>query len=155
MKRLWLGLFLLVAFVAPALAIQIPDPTGYVVDTTNTLSPKTVAKMTQICKESEHRIQMAVLFVDTIAPVSIEEYGIKVAEKWTVGYKGQDNGIILIVVKKDRKIRIEVGRGVEGNFPDFMAGKVIDAMKPMLAKGHEDWDGAMMYAVRTIQKETK
>ena len=68
---------------------------------------------------------MAVLLVPTTAPEDIAAYGIRVAEAWKIGRKGTDDGVILIVAVRDHRVRIEVGRGLEGAIPDAAAARVI------------------------------
>jgi uncharacterized protein len=64
------------------------------------------------------RAQIAVLILPTTRPETIEQFGIRLAEAWKIGHKDADNGIIVIVAKDDRKMRIEVGYGLEGSIPD-------------------------------------
>ena len=80
--------------------------------------------------------QVAVLLVPATAPETIEQFGIRVAEKWKLGRKGVDDGAILIVAKEERKLRIEVGRGLEGVLPDAVAKRIIaDDIVPRFKQG--------------------
>jgi uncharacterized protein len=99
-----------------------------VVDQTGTLSSDTVASLTQTLKDFETRkgSQIAVLIVPTTAPETIEQYSIRVAEAWKVGRKKVDDGAILLIAKNDRKLRIEVGYGLEGALTDVTAQRIID-----------------------------
>lgn len=66
-----------------------------------------------------------ILTTESIGDRSIEQFGISVAENWKIGRKGHDDGLILILAKKERKIRLEVGYGLEGTLPDIQAGRII------------------------------
>lgn len=76
--------------------------------------------------EERKGTQIAVLMIKTTAPESIEQYSIRVADLWKVGRKNIDDGVILIIVKEDRTIRIEVGYGLEGLLTDALSKRIID-----------------------------
>ncbi len=76
--------------------------------------------------ESRRGSQIAVLLLPSTKPEEIEQYSIRVAEAWKIGRKGVDDGLILLVAKDDRRLRIEVGYGLEGVIPDSVAKRVID-----------------------------
>jgi uncharacterized protein len=122
-----LGLLVCWAFAAFA-DVAVPPLTGRVVDQTGTLSSGDIAALTQTLRDFEARkgSQVAVLIVPTTAPETIEQYSIRVAEAWKVGRKKIDDGAILIVAKDDRKLRIEVGYGLEGSLNDVTAKRIID-----------------------------
>jgi uncharacterized protein len=122
-------LALLVCWAFAAFAdVAVPPLTGRVVDQTGTLSSGDIAALTQTLRDFEARkgSQVAVLIVPTTAPETIEQYSIRVAEAWKVGRKKIDDGAILVVAKDDRKLRIEVGYGLEGNLNDVTAKRIID-----------------------------
>ena len=98
----------------------VPPLTGRVVDLTNTLSASDRQSLESKLAAWEARTtnQLAVLVVPTTAPESIDEFGIRVAEAWKIGQKGEDNGAIIIVAKDDKRLRIEVGYGFEGVLTD-------------------------------------
>ena len=106
----------------------MPPLSGRVVDQTGTLSSGDIASLTQTLKDFETRkgSQIAVLIVPTTAPETIEQYSIRVAEAWKIGRKKIDDGAILVVAKDDRKLRIEVGYGLEGALTDVTAKRIID-----------------------------
>ena len=108
--------------------IPVPALTGRVVDQTGTLSPAQQATLEQTLASFEARkgTQIAVLIVPTTAPEQIEQFSIRVAEKWKLGRKKVDDGAILIVAKDDRTTRIEVGYGLEGVLTDLTAHRIID-----------------------------
>lgn len=86
--------------------------------------------------ETENKVQMGVLVVDSIKPYSIEEYSMMVAEKWKIGQKGVDNGVLMVVATKDRKARLEVGNGLQGSLTDAMTKRIqMEKMVPEFKKG--------------------
>jgi uncharacterized protein len=115
------------AFVALA-DVAVPPLTGRVVDQTGTLSDNDIASLTQKLKDLETRkgSQITVLVVPTTAPETIDQFSIRVAEAWKIGRKKVDDGAILVVAKNDRKLRIEVGYGLEGSLTDVTARRIID-----------------------------
>jgi len=76
--------------------------------------------------KQERGAEVCVLIVPTTRPETIEQFGIRVAEAWKLGRQGIDDGAILIVALEDREVRIEVGRGLEGDIPDLKANRIID-----------------------------
>jgi len=120
---------LLMCWACVALAdVAVPPLTGPVVDQTGTLSSDDIAALTQKLRNFEARkgSQIAVLIVPTTAPEEIEQYSIRVAEAWKIGRKKVDDGAILLVAKNDRKLRIEVGYGLEGALTDVTSQRIID-----------------------------
>lgn len=123
---LWAGLW---AGSAPAQQpVAVPPLTARVIDQTGTLSPGEQASLDGKLAALEARkgSQIAVLVVPTVQPEAIEQYALRVAESWKLGRKGVDDGLLLLVAKDDRQVRIEVGYGLEGAIPDATANRVID-----------------------------
>lgn len=106
----------------------IPELWHRVTDLTNTLSTTEVEQLERKLQavESDKGSQIAVVIVPTTEPEPIEDYAIRLAEQWKIGREGVDDGVILLVAKNDRRIRIEVGYGLEGAIPDATAKKIID-----------------------------
>lgn len=130
MRVLTRGLFLLASLLAcPPLhaEVAIPPLTSRVTDLTGTLSASQRDTLEQELRTLEARkgSQIAVLIVPTSRPEAIEQYSIRVAETWKLGRKGIDDGVLLLVAKEDRELRIEVGYGLEGVIPDAVAKRVI------------------------------
>src|SRR5882672_3064518 len=122
-------LALAMVWACAALAdVAVPPLTGRVVDQTGTLSSGDIASLTQSLKGLEARkgSQIAVLIVPTTAPETIEQYSIRVAETWKIGRKKIDDGALVVVAKDDRKLRIEVGYGLEGALTDVTSKRIID-----------------------------
>ena len=106
----------------------IPPLEARVTDLTATLSGQEKNNLENQLKtfENEKGSQVVVLIVPTTDPETITSYGIRVAEAWKIGRGGVDDGVLLIVAKKDRKVRIEVGYGLEGAIPDAYAKRIIE-----------------------------
>ncbi len=121
--------------------IAVPALTGRVVDLTGTLSGAAVANIENKLEGLERTkgAQIAVLVVPTTEPEDIEQFGIRVLDTWKLGRKGVDDGAILIVAKNDRRVRIEVGYGLEGPLNDATANRIIDeTMTPRFKQGEYD-----------------
>jgi len=115
----------------------IPALTARVTDVTNTLSATERQEIDGRLANFERKTggQFVLLMVPSTAPEPIESYSIRVAEAWKIGRKGQDNGIVFLIAKDDRKMRLEVGYGYEGVLPDATARSVIgDTVAPLFAK---------------------
>jgi uncharacterized protein len=145
-----LALMLCWAFAAMA-DVAVPPLTGRVVDRTATLSGGDIASLDQRLKDFEARkgSQVAVLIVPTTQPETIEQYSLRVAEAWKIGRKKIDDGAILVVAKDDRKLRIEVGYGLEGALTDVTAKRIIDeVITPKFRSG--DFAGGITDGVNRI-----
>ncbi|MBS1146569.1 MAG: hypothetical protein H6R08_745 [Proteobacteria bacterium] len=107
--------------------VAVPDLSRRVTDLTATLTAQQTAELdTQLAAlEARKGSQIAVLIVPTLDGEDIAQFGIRVADKWKIGRTKVDDGVILIVAKNDRKLRIEVGYGLEGAIPDAIAKRVI------------------------------
>ena len=122
-------LALLLCWACAAFAdVAVPPLSGRVVDQAGTLSSSDVASLTQTIRNFELRkgSQVAVLIVPTTAPETIEQYSLRVAEAWKIGRKKIDDGALLVVANDDRKLRIEVGYGLEGALTDVTSKRIID-----------------------------
>jgi uncharacterized protein len=132
---------LMVVFLlaGPVRALEVPSaPQGRVSDYTGTLTLDQRRKLDETLARFEEATanQVAVVIIPTLAGDSLEDYSIRLAEKWQIGRKGKDNGVILLIVMQDRKIRIEVGYGLEGVLPDGLAGEIIRReMAPRFREG--------------------
>ena len=111
---------------ALAVAIDVPPLRGRVNDYAGVMSQEQVRSLeAQLAKfEQETGHQVAVLTIPTLDGEDIEGFSIRVAENWKIGKKGFDNGVILVVSVKDRRLRLEVGYGLEGVLPDAIAKQI-------------------------------
>ncbi len=142
MKKLWV-LFVFTFCCLPFLAygLEVPRLQGYVNDYAGIISPSARSRIEEELRafERSDSTQIVILTVPTLGGENIEEFGMKVAEAWKIGQERKDNGILFIVSKEERKIRIEVGRGLEGKLTDLMAGRIIDqVIKPRFKQGNFD-----------------
>ena len=124
----WLLLCLLLAMGAAWAQMPVPALKSRVTDLTGTLDAVARQSLEIRLEELEKTrgSQLAVLLVPSTHPETIEQYGLRVAETWKLGRKGVDDGILLLVAKDDRALRIEVGYGLEGAIPDAVAKRVIE-----------------------------
>ncbi len=142
-RRLWLWLAGLICSgwlaITPALAqLPVPALSAHVMDTTSTLSAEQItrleAKLTAF--EQNKGTQMVFLLVPTTEPEDIASYANRVANTWKIGRKEIGDGLLLIVAKNDRKVRIEVAKTLEGAIPDLAAKRIIDqAITPRFKQG--------------------
>ncbi len=129
----------------------IPEFKSRVVDLTNTLTPTQKQLLEEQLKQLEKTkgSQLAVLIVPTTTPETIEQYAIRVVEKWQLGRKEVDDGVLLLIAKNDRKLRIEVGYGLEGVIPDAIAKRVIsEIITPYFKVG--DFYGGIVAGVHQL-----
>jgi len=142
--------------VGHAHALDVPKLTGYVNDYANMISPSAKNNLENELKNFEQTdsTQIVILTVPSLERDVIEDLSIRVAESWKIGQKGKDNGIIFTVAKQEKKMRIEVGRGLEGRVTDLMAGRIIDlVIKPKFKRG--DFDGGFVAGVHSLIDATR
>jgi uncharacterized protein len=146
---LWLALLPASGWAAdlvplPALSARVTDLTGTLDATQRGRLEAQLAGL-----DRAGRAQVAVLLLPTTQPEAIEQFGIRLADAWKIGHKGADNGLIIIVAKDDRKMRIEVGYGLEGPIPDAIAKRIIaERMAPRFKQG--DFFGGLTDAVTML-----
>ncbi|MCB5191190.1 YgcG family protein [Methylobacillus arboreus] len=153
-----LWLWLAVASLAQADEVAVPQLTARVTDLTGTLSQQQQAALENRLMqfEQEKGSQIAVLLVPTTAPEAIEQYSMRVVEAWNLGRGKVDDGVLVLVAKDDRKMRIEVGYGLEGAIPDVIAKRIVsDVMAPAFRQGnfYGGIDAALGYITRLIAGE--
>ncbi len=152
------GLFGLLLLVAAALAgaqpVQpIPALSARVTDLTATLTADQRGQLESklAAFERQKGSQIAVLIVSTVQPETVNEYALRVTEAWRLGRKGVDDGVLLLVAKDDRKLRIEVGYGLEGALNDATAKRIIsESIAPRFKEG--DFYGGIDAGVETMIK---
>lgn len=156
MKSIFVFLCTLFVFSVPAFPLDIPPLRAHVNDYAGMLSSGTSQKLEQALADFERSdsTQIVVLTIPSLEGESLDEYSIRVAEAWRIGQKGLDNGAILLIAKQERKIRIEVGRGLEGKLTDLMSGRIIRSeITPRFKAG--DFDGGVMAGVAAVMKVVK
>ena len=133
--------------------VPLPQLSTRVTDLTGTLTAEQRAALESSCKalEDEKGAQIAILMLPTTQPEAIEQFGIRLAEAWRIGRKGANDGLVVIVAKDDRKMRIEVGYGLEGAIPDAVAKRIIaERMAPRFKEG--DFAGGLQATVETLAR---
>ncbi|UXY13687.1 YgcG family protein [Chitiniphilus purpureus] len=131
--------------------VPVPRLTARVTDLTGTLSTEQQAALDARLAglERGHGSQLAILLVPSTQPETIEQYAIRVAEQWRLGRKGVDDGVLLLVAKNDRRVRIEVGYGLEGALTDATASRIIrETILP--AFRHGDFAGGIQAGTERI-----
>ena len=150
--RLCLALLLALAWsgLLPAERVEDLRPTNYVNDFAGVLSPQTQQSLNALCAQLDRQAhaQIAVVTVRSLEGIPIEEFATALEEKWKVGPKGSDRGILVILATNDRKWRIEVGYGLEGILPDGKTGNIGRQMVLYLRQGN--YDQAVNIAVTQI-----
>jgi uncharacterized protein len=128
-----------------------PSPVGFVNDFANVITRDYESKITGIIREVKEKsgAEISVVTVQTLDGMSIEEYAARLFERWGIGEKGEDNGVLLLNAIRNRRIRIEVGYGLEGIIPDGAAGEIRDRyLTPYLKEGR--YGEAYYYGVLAI-----
>ena len=139
------------SFTAHAELVSIPVLKTRVTDLTQTLMPEQHAQLEAKLTAFEQLkgSQIAVLIVPSTQPEDIAQFSIRVVDAWKLGRAKQDDGVLVVVAKNDRKMRIEVGYGLEGAIPDLIAKRIIsEVMAPSFKQG--DYYGGINNAVDTL-----
>src|ERR1700722_19024963 len=130
---------------------DLPKPTNWVADFAHVLSPGTTERLDSLCGQLSHSKANAPIEVVTIRSLDgddIDDFTNRLEEKWKIGKKGSDRGIVMLFAIQDRKRRIEVGFGLEGILPDAKVGDIGRSMVPALRAA--DYDGAVAKGVVQI-----
>ncbi len=146
--------FVLLLWIAPAWAAEpdYPELTGRVVDDANLLSADDRAELDSELKALEDKSsdQVVVVTLPSLQGLTIEDYGYQLGRHWGIGTKEKDNGVLLIVAPNERKVRIEVGRGLEPILTDAMSTVVINgAILPRFRTG--DYAGGIKEGVKSVE----
>lgn len=129
---------------------KLPKPTGYVSDLAHVVDPQSKDQLENLCTQVERQlgVQFAFVTIDTIGDEPIRDFALELARKWGVGPKKDNQGVLLLLVIKDRKSDIETGRGIEPYITDGFAGSTLRAMRPDLRAG--DYGRALLVAAQTM-----
>lgn len=146
------SVFLLLCFSLAAR--DVPNRPTPIVDQAGLLSAKVKHSLEkalyQIQKQTGNEI--AVFTIKSLEDETIESYSLKITDKWKLGNKEKDNGVLFLIAVDDRKMRIEVGQGLEGNLPDVTAGRIIRSIQPYFRKG--DYQSGIILGISQIVEKT-
>jgi|ERR1043165_5432703 uncharacterized protein len=157
MSRVWreparlMVVFGVMLIAASVWALDVPPLTGRVVDLAHVLPADVAVALTRDLEAHETKTsnQVAVLIVPSLGGDPLEEFSHRVATTWQLGRKGTDNGVLLLVSLKDRKVRIEVGYGLEGTLTDLRSAHIIrNELVPRFRTG--DLPGGIVAGVQAI-----
>src|ERR1039458_8129724 len=147
-----ISVFTIAAQAAQAERVEdLPQPTDYVSDFAHVLSPQAIARLDSICTQLDHsgaNAQIAVVTIRSLDGADPAEFANALEDKWKMGKKGSDRGVLVFLAVNDHKRRIEVGYGLEGILPDGKLGDIGREMVPQLRAN--DFDGAVSLAVDEI-----
>jgi len=146
----------LLFFLSPIQAqdVKYPDYIGYVNDFAGILDNASASDLEALITsiEKDTGAEIAVVTVDTLQGITIEEYAVELFEKWGIGKAEEDNGLLILVASTERKVRIEVGNGLEGIITDLEAGRIIDeTIVPSFKEG--EYSRGIYDAVVTISNQ--
>ncbi len=152
MKKNYISvLFTLIVTFSIGHSTDIPYLTGRVNDNAQILSDSSRRSLTETLKEHELRTtnQIVILTISSLEGESIEDFANNVFNEWKIGQKDKNNGILIVVVPDERRMRIEVGYGLEGVLPDLLAGRIIqEVMAPRFRE--ENFDGGITEGALTV-----
>lgn len=151
-KTIFVAFFCVYFFALPLFAQpQVPTQTAWVMDTANVMSKteKTQLEQYLVNLDKQTGIQIAVFTIESLGSYSIEDYSMATAQKWKLGQKKDDNGVLVFVAMNERKIRIEVGYGLEGSLTDAKSGLII---RKVIAPYFQDneYSSGIIAGVQTI-----
>lgn len=132
-------------------ALEVPPLTARVNDTAAMFSPQVVSQTEAVLSQFENSdsTQIVVLTVPSLEGDLLEDYSMRVVEAWKIGQKGLDNGALLLITRDDRRLRIEVGYGLEGSLTDLTAGRIIgQVIVPRFKTG--DFDAGLVDGVQAM-----
>lgn len=146
-------LMVLVLVLVPACcgALDVPPLTGRINDHAGLLSSAAADRLERqmAAFEADQSTQIVVLTVPSLEGDDLEQFSIRVADAWKIGQKGKDNGVIMILTRAERRVRIEVGMGLQGVLTDLTSGRIIrEVMRPYLKAG--DFDRGITVGVEAI-----
>jgi len=152
----WYILLFLIITSTPAAALEVPVLQGVVNDYAGLIAPEAKAKLENDLRafEQSDSTQVVILTIPSLEGEDLEGFSIRVATTWKIGRQTKDNGVLLLVARQERKIRIEVGKGLEGVLTDLLSGRIIDlVIKPNFKRG--DFSGGLVAGVAAIIDATR
>jgi uncharacterized protein len=148
--------FLVLSINSSVPALDVPPLRARVNDLAGMLPPEKTQQLEEQLRQFEEQTnhQIAVLTIPSLEGDTLEDFSIRVAENWNIGRKGFDNGAILLIVRDDRKLRIEVGYGLEGVLPDAIASRIIrEIIVPHFREN--DYVGGIESGISAIQQVSR
>lgn len=144
-------LFLLLIISFNSFALSVPKLTQPVVDLANILSNDEKERLNNqlFSLFNEGLIQISVLIVPSLEGEVLEEYSIKVAQTWGLGSSIKDNGLLILMAMEERKIRVEVGQGIEGDVTDYLSSRIISKMGPYMRT--KEYEEALTNAIGIVE----
>ncbi len=139
-------------------AVAFPKPEGWVTDRAGFLDATTRNQLERLLTEVERKsgVEIAVVTLPTLGGRSVAEVAVELFQAWGIGKKGKDEGVLFLVARNERKIRIEVGYGLEGTIPDGLAGEIIrETITPRFRQGRfaEGIEAGVQQIVGTVAKQ--
>jgi|WetSurMetagenome_2_1015567.scaffolds.fasta_scaffold06458_16 uncharacterized protein len=160
MKRIALSVIAVLGILAcggPKQEVRFPEPRqGYVHDFAGVLRPNVIMMLNNQLRAADKagKTKMAVVIVPNLQGLDVADFTIQLGKKWGVGDKKSDNGTILLIAVKERKIRIEVGYGNEGKLTDVASNQIIrKTIAPFLRDHKDDYNGGVQAGVTAILAE--
>lgn len=153
-----LNIFALILFFASAALAELnfPAPVGFINDFAGILNSQQKQELESVCAGLKQNTgaEMAIAIVKSVEPLDSKLYAVKLFEKWKIGEKGKDNGILLLLALEEKRIEVEVGYGLEGTVPDALAGRILDAYAVPYFKKGEFGEGIIQTA-KALSKTIK
>ena len=148
MKTILLSLLL----STTSFALEVPPLTRPVEDLAKVVAESDKSSIESAIRDLNKKgiVQISVLVINSLEGENLEEYSMKVAEKWKLGTKEKDNGVLLLVALNDRKMRFEVGSGIEGDLTDLEASRIIRDMGPYFRK--KEFGAGILMAVKKVDQ---
>jgi uncharacterized protein len=156
MKKRYIILLITLFAMANVFALEVPKLQGRVNDKAGILSSREERALEEMLQQTERETsaQIALLTIKSLEGEDLEDYSIRVAEEWGLGQKDRDNGLLLLIAVNDRKLRFEVGYGLEGIITDLKAGYIIrNVISPEFRKG--DFYEGIKQALGIVSAEIK
>jgi uncharacterized protein len=134
-------------------AFKVPSLTGPVMDLAGVIEAPVATQLEQILRHanSAGRIQMTILTLKSLGELPIEQASIQIVDAWKLGAKGKDNGLLFLVVPSEKKARIEVGQGLEGEIPDILAKRILAEISRPYFKANRYSDGIMAGTLNVLK----
>jgi len=152
--KILLSFVLLLSLYTNVSAKEVPSRGKPIIDQAGLLSVRVNQALTNALYKIQKQTgnEISILTVKSLEGDTIEGYSLKVTDQWKLGQKGKDNGVLFLIAIDDRKMRIEVGRGLEGDLPDITAGRIIRSIQPYFKKG--DYKSGIILGVSQIVERT-